>query len=108
MINIVQYKDFKKEFEFNLIKEIALLKLVQKLSWNSKTQKKSSEILYHILDGKRVKSDKEHTITYEYVIYLSNFMQDRPKTFDNLLEYVENNKTDYIGIDTLKELIKEF
>lgn len=108
MIKIVQYKDFKKEFEFNLIKEIALHKLVQKLSWNSKTQKKSKEVLYHILDGSRVKSDKDTTVKFEYAIYLSNFMKDRPKIFDNILEHMENSKGDYIGIETLKALSKTF
>lgn len=103
-IKIIQYKEFKKEYQFNLFNEIAMLKHVEKISWNKDTQELAKKIKDNMLNTNRYQSEKDNSILFDYTLFLINYMKDRPKTFDIIYNYLTENKYNYMGIEILKEL----
>lgn len=106
-VEIEQLGEFKEKFEYDILSERALLMWVEVETWKEETRARAKDIGDHMLDSTRARSDREQVVVYEYVRYLMNFMKDRPKTFDVLLDYVEENKGEYIGIHHLDRLARE-
>lgn len=107
-VDIVQFKEFKKGFTFDLMKEISMHKeIVKSYTFNNEIKKMSNRILRNILNSDRSKREKEKTILYNYILYLCNFMQGGTyKNFDKIYQYIRDSKhnIDYFNIVILKEI----
>lgn len=104
---IKQYKQFKQDFEFSLSMEIGLLQRVARKTWNTATRAQAEESLAHLMDRRRKQSHREQTIRFSYAMYLQNFMKDRPKTFDTLLEHLEQGKLGHVDRHVLARVTRE-
>lgn len=109
LIEIDQFKEFKKEFEFDLRSETFLhLRTIPSITFNSKVLKMSKEILDKILDSSRPSKHTETTILYSYILYLCNFMKGHYDNFDKIYQYIQRDKSNirYFDLTILREIEK--
>lgn len=104
-MELIQLKDYKKSFEYDLMTEIDTLKKVQSDTWDQSIRDDIKNHSEHLTDTSRSKKHRDNIIVYSYIkYYLMNFMKDRPKTFDVIYKYISDYPTNYISMHTLKEL----
>lgn len=105
IIDIMQYKEYKKEFEFDIISEIDMLKRTEKITFNKQLKKDIKDSLNHIIDSYRPQSHRENTIIIAYVKhYLLNFTANEVGNFDTIYNHVKSDPKRYIGVKFLREL----
>lgn len=101
-----QYRDYKKEFEFSLNREVGLLQKIIRDTWDEDTKAKAKDSLDHIMDRRRTQSHREQTIVFSYAIHLTNYMKDRPRTLDGVIGYLKEHKLDYMDSHKLAGITK--
>jgi len=106
-IELIQYREYKKNYQYDLMSEIKLLKNVIYITWSADIKKQAEKTLKNILNSNRNKKELESTILYSYTFMLCNYMKERPKTFDVIYVYLTDNKNNHMSIHQLKELSRQ-